>query len=220
MNAIDTFNRLRPTDDELDDMTSARIFDSILHDTAVADDATVGVDDEIAWPEPLIAVDRRFRRLTGVAAAAALVVSLGGLVAVRSTRTHRPVAVGSAEPAATSSSLSAASAPSGAPSSLPERSPAGGLHLGGQVPSCTQVAPDAYRCTLAQPYDASMPDARNEVGMTTWYLDDASVVAGGCRTTTADAHEWLCFVGQRAVEERTIGQALLGTRQQGGFVAG
>ena len=56
--------------------------------------------------------------------------------------------------------------------------------------------------------------------MTAWYLDDAAVVGGGCRTTTSDAHEWICYVGQRAVDEQTISAALLGTRQSNIFVTG
>jgi hypothetical protein len=58
-----------------------------------------------------------------------------------------------------------------------------------------------------------MPDALNEVGMTEYYLEDSGVVTGGCRTTTANSSEWLCYVGQRAVDEDIISGALLGTRQ-------
>ena len=70
------------------------------------------------------------------------------------------------------------------------------------------------------PYDASMPDARNEIGMTMFYLNDPAVVAGGCRTTMSDAREWLCYVGRRAVDEGTISGALLDTQQTDGLVRG
>jgi hypothetical protein len=94
------------------------------------------------------------------------------------------------------------------------------MWIGGQVPSCTEVAADAYQCALLTPYDASMPDAQNEIGLSMWYLDNSSLVAGGCRTTTTDSRNWLCYTGQRAVDEGYVLAQTLGTWQPNEFAAG
>lgn len=102
--------------------------------------------------------------------------------------------------------------------------PPGGLALAGQQPTCTMVNADVYTCTLASSYDPA-GDALYEIGLVTYYTDSSSLVAGGCRTTTADARNWICYVGGRAVVEATVtpngvGELYLGQPALNAYAAG
>ncbi len=230
MNALRTFKKLRPSEAELDEIMSARVWESILADTSGAGNAGSNNGHEIEWIDPFEWSDRGRGGWTSVAAAAILIAGVGGIAAVRSVSGHSVVVAPAADPAESASFVSSpnktlpttTNGPTTVvpPTTAPHDLPTGGMVLGGQVPSCSQIATDTYRCVLPNPFDASMPDALNEVGMTEYYLDDSGVVTGGCRTTTANSSEWLCYVGQRAVDEDIISGALLGTRQPPGFVAG
>ena len=185
---------------------------------------------ELEWIDPFAWSDRRPGRLVSVAAATVLILGLGGIAALQSAGGHGVVMAPAANPTESAGSLSSANTATSAVVDLPTTVvstttaphvlPIGGMSLGGQVPLCNELSSDTYRCSLSNPYDASMPEALNEVGLTAWYLNDLAVVAGGCRTTTANSREWLCYVGQRAVDEGIISGALLGTRQAPGFVSG
>jgi hypothetical protein len=229
MNALRTFNQLRPTDDQLDEITSARIWKSIAPDSARAEDTRLTDGEEIEWVSPFEWSDRHRSHWTSVAAVAILIVGVGGIAAALKVggRTYAvaPAAIPTESspapvpPSASQVALAEAPTTNARPTTMQDL-PSGGLHLGGQVPVCSRLATDTYRCTLPKPFDPSFPDALNDVGMAELYVDDSAIVSGGCRTTTPDAHEWLCYVGKRAVDENIISGALLGSPGPTGFVSG
>ena len=221
MNALHTFARLRPDDDELDELTSERIWRSIVPTDARPDELGFDPEPDRTWIDT-VGIDEREsvaprRRGVLVAAMVLVVAGIGG-VAVSGIR-HDDGAAGASVPVTTvpPTTVPPTVAP---PTTLPQELPEGGMWIAGQVPTCTRLAADEYDCTLSAPHDPSMPDALNEIGLADAYLDNSSLVAGGCRTTTADSRHWICFVGRRAVDEQLIAPALLGQWQPNSFAAG
>jgi len=103
--------------------------------------------------------------------------------------------------------------------------PEGGLNLAGQVPTCREVTAEEYGCVLLTSFDPTdaAGDYVYELGIVETYVNDSSLIAGGCRSTSIDARQWSCYVGQRAVDENlvlTYGGAKLGDWQPNEYIAG
>jgi len=84
-----------------------------------------------------------------------------------------------------------------------------GAVLNGVVPSCIATAePDVFECSInAFPEPLGTLDY---TGYTSVIVDDTSLVSGGCRATNSDATEYLCHVGDRAVDEFVVSSGWLG----------
>jgi hypothetical protein len=86
--------------------------------------------------------------------------------------------------------------------------PAGTLSLAGTQPSCTVVRQNVeYRCTLGRTPAAEVSDWKGTVEST---VDASKHVNGGCRSLASDGRTWQCYIGRAAVEEKIIGDGLLG----------
>ncbi len=178
-------------------------------------------------------LDRPRRSSAILAMVAALVIFAGGatMLSARGTPRSTPLAsagsVGGDGVPVTDSPVVTTSAPdpttTPAPPPVANELPAGGLSVGGQTPTCTKVYDDQYDCTLTTPLDPLEPANAlyvDKTGMAELYVNSSSRVAGGCRSTSADARHWFCYVGQRAVDEQIIGAQLLGTWQLDTYIAG
>ena len=97
--------------------------------------------------------------------------------------------------------------------------PEGGLNLAGQVPNCSKVTVEVYECWLPSSFDPA-GDAVYPTGIAEYYVNDSSLVEGGCRNTSTDARQWVCYTGQRAVVENIIIASLLGDWQPNAYAAG
>ena len=86
--------------------------------------------------------------------------------------------------------------------------PAGTAWLQATDPSCTTVTDGVeYHCTLAKHPSDAISDWLGTVEPT---VDATKHVNGGCRSLSHDGREWQCYIGQKAVDEKIIGQDFLG----------
>jgi hypothetical protein len=86
--------------------------------------------------------------------------------------------------------------------------PAGTLALAGTEPTCTVVEKDVeFHCLLAR---APAPEVSDWKGTVEPSVDAGKHVNGGCRSLASDGREWQCYIGQAAVDQKIIGQGLLG----------
>jgi hypothetical protein len=93
-------------------------------------------------------------------------------------------------------------------SDVAQSMPAGTLALEGTEPTCTVVTEDVeFHCTLAK---APAPEVSDWKGTIEPTVDSTKHVNGGCRSLASDGKEWQCYLGQKAVDERIIGQQFLG----------
>jgi hypothetical protein len=93
----------------------------------------------------------------------------------------------------------------------------GGALLQGVEPSCTTLDSIVYDCTItAYPEPAEI----DMTGYAAIIVDDTSHVSGGCRARSADALQWMCYVGQRAVDEQIVGPNFIGDWAPRTFIAG
>lgn len=116
----------------------------------------------------------------------------------------------------TTSSATESSPPTTVP---PARVPLpAGAELQGLTPSCTTVDGIEYDCTLEE-YAVPLGDF-DMTGYVIEIVDDTSHVSGGCRSASADALTWRCYVGQRAVEEEIVAAGFLGDWAPRGYIAG
>ena len=92
--------------------------------------------------------------------------------------------------------------------------PAGTLALAGTEPTCTVVTKDVeYHCVLAKAPAIEVTDAAGNPqwkGTVEPSIDASKHVNGGCRGLTNDGLEWQCYIGQAAVDQKIVGQSLLG----------
>jgi hypothetical protein len=88
---------------------------------------------------------------------------------------------------------------------------AGGFIFQGTHPTCTVVSEGVeYNCTLDKP---PIPEITNFKGTVYQTVDATHHVNGGCRGLTSDGHEWECWIGQGAVDQKIISQDFLGELQ-------
>jgi len=94
-----------------------------------------------------------------------------------------------------------------------------GAVLNGVVPSCIATAdPGVFECSIdAFPEPLGTLDY---TGYTSVIVDDTSHVSGGCRATNSDATEYLCYVGDRAVDEFVVSSGYLGQYSPREYAAG
>ena len=86
--------------------------------------------------------------------------------------------------------------------------PAGTLALAGTEPTCSVVTKDVeFHCVLAK---APAPEVSDWKGTVEPSVDASKHVNGGCRSLARDGREWECYIGQAAVDQKIIGQSLLG----------
>jgi hypothetical protein len=86
--------------------------------------------------------------------------------------------------------------------------PAGTLALAGTEPTCTVVTKDVeFHCVLE---NAPAPEVSDWKGTVEPSVDASKHVNGGCRSLASDGREWQCYIGQAAVDQKIIGQSLLG----------
>jgi hypothetical protein len=86
--------------------------------------------------------------------------------------------------------------------------PAGAAWLANTDPSCSEVTPGVeYHCVLAKHPSDAISDWLGTVNET---VDATKHVNGGCRSLSHDGLEWQCYIGQKAVDEKIIGQDFLG----------
>jgi hypothetical protein len=86
--------------------------------------------------------------------------------------------------------------------------PAGTLALAGTEPTCTVVTKGVeFHCVLAE---APAPEVSDWKGTVEPSVDASKHVNGGCRSLAQDGREWECYIGQAAVDQKIIGQSLLG----------
>jgi hypothetical protein len=99
-------------------------------------------------------------------------------------------------------------------SDVAQSMPAGTLALAGTQPTCTVVTDDVeFHCVLAKAPAAEVTDAHGNPawkGTVEPSVDAGKHVNGGCRSLTQDGREWECYIGQAAVDQKIIGQSLLG----------
>jgi hypothetical protein len=93
--------------------------------------------------------------------------------------------------------------------------PAGSVVFAGVTPTCTAVgkAGDTMNCTI----DGGMKDTSlaDWTGTIENFTGPDSTIGGACRSQDARGAEWLCFTGQKAVDEKLIGPAVLGLHSNG-----
>ena len=163
---------------------------------------------------PRARVEQRHRRLAPVLGIAAAVLMIGGLavVAQRGGETVPGEAFGAAPDLAVD--VTAAAPVDLAPIPVATDVPVevllpDGAVLNGVVPSCIATAdPDVFECSIdAFPEPLGTLDY---TGYTSVIVDDTSHVSGGCRATNSDATEYLCYVGDRAVDEFVVSSGCLG----------
>ena len=93
-------------------------------------------------------------------------------------------------------------------SDVAQSMPAGTLALAGTEPTCTIVTQDVeFHCVLA---NAPAPEVADWKGTVEPTVDSSKHVNGGCRSLASDGKEWECYLGQKAVDEKIIGQSFLG----------
>jgi hypothetical protein len=93
-------------------------------------------------------------------------------------------------------------------SDVAQSMPAGTLALAGTEPTCTVVTKDVeFHCVLAK---APAPEVSDWKGTVESSVDATKHVNGGCRSLASDGREWECYIGQAAVDQKIIGQQLLG----------
>ena len=93
-------------------------------------------------------------------------------------------------------------------SDVAQSMPAGTLALAGTEPTCTIVTEDVeFHCVLTNAPAAEVADWKGTVEPT---VDATKHVNGGCRSLASDGKEWECYLGQKAVDEKIIGQSFLG----------
>jgi hypothetical protein len=93
-------------------------------------------------------------------------------------------------------------------SDVAQSMPAGTLALAGTEPTCTIVTQDVeFHCTLGR---APAPEVSDWLGTVEPTVDTSKHVNGGCRSLASDGKEWECYLGQKAVDEKIIGQGFLG----------
>lgn len=91
--------------------------------------------------------------------------------------------------------------------------PAGAAWLANTDPSCTTVTEGVeYHCVLAKHPSDAISDWLGTVNET---VDSTQHVNGGCRSLSHDGREWQCYIGQKAVDEKIIGQGFLGEKVLG-----
>lgn len=158
--------------------------------------------------------------------------TLTGAAAASDTTTESPVSLTSAPsvidptPASTTpaapDTIANAQAPlTPAPSVIdptPVRLPDGAV-LNGVAPSCTATTDEVvFECTIA-----AFPEplgTTDYTGYVSEIVDDTSHVSGGCRATNPDATAYLCYIGQRAVDEQIVGENFLGEWAPRAYAAG
>ena len=96
-------------------------------------------------------------------------------------------------------------------SEVAQSMPAGTLALAGTEPTCTVVQEEVeFHCVLAK---APAPEVSDWKGTVEPSVDASKHVNGGCRSLASDGREWECYIGQAAVDQKIIGQGLLGEFQ-------
>jgi hypothetical protein len=108
-----------------------------------------------------------------------------------------------------------------APAVVPIPLPDGGTMQGFSL-MCTTNDGIEFDCAVegyrnAGGYDDGGLDHTGEVQV---IVSDASVVTGGCRSTSADGSTWHCAIGQRAVELEMVTERYLGEWTPIGYAAG
>ncbi len=89
--------------------------------------------------------------------------------------------------------------------------PNGAMIFQGTTPTCTEVEPGiVFDCTLPDGPDSSVEQYGDYTNMAQALTDDTLHVSGGCRGQNADGTHWICYIGERAVEEQIIGPDFLG----------
>ena len=70
-----------------------------------------------------------------------------------------------------------------------------------------------FHCVLAKAPAAEVTDSHGNPawkGTVEPSVDASKHVNGGCRSLASDGREWQCYIGQAAVDQKIIGQSLLG----------
>jgi hypothetical protein len=175
---------------------------------------------------PRAHVEQRRRRLAPLAGVAAAVLMVAGLalVAQRSGQPSAGDAVGAAPDPAVDASAAAPANLAPLPTAVTEPPvvevplPDGAV-LNGIEPTCVETPdPEVLECSIAE-----FPEPHGTfdyTGYTSLIVDDTSHVSGGCRSTNADATQYLCYLGTRAVDEAIVGPDYLGQWAPREFVAG
>ena len=92
--------------------------------------------------------------------------------------------------------------------------PNGATMFQGTTPKCTEVEPGVvFRCLVPGGPSKVVDVQSSYKGVIEVLSSDDLVVSGGCRGQDDAGTVWLCYVGQRAVDEGLIAQDFLGTKQ-------
>jgi hypothetical protein len=180
--------------------------------------------DDVLGGTPVISLTatrvRARRRSSSIVLAAAAVAGVAIVGAVLTAPRPQTVAVDAAAAPPPATEPATTPPPTASPTTLPALAyPDGGMMLGGQRPLCTALDATSYSCTLPEPFPGDVPNY-DDTGYAEFYTDDTGVVTGGCRSTSADASAWICYVGERAVEQQIIGDGFLGEVAGTGFSPG
>lgn len=172
----------------------------------------------------------RPRRALPFIGAAASIILVAGLVIARQDSTPEQPA-GSATSPTAPTDIDNTVAPTTTETTVPSTTaaptttlarvplPAGG-RIQGIVPSCTTTDSIAYDCAIAEFPEPGVGTVVDYTGYVTEIVDDTSHVSGGCRSTSADATRYTCYVGQRAIDEQTVDARRLGEWAPQGYIAG
>ncbi|HYN35326.1 MAG TPA: hypothetical protein VES40_22055 [Ilumatobacteraceae bacterium] len=94
-----------------------------------------------------------------------------------------------------------------------------GAVLNGMEPICTATIDEmVFKCTI--PAFPEPVGTLDYTGYVTEIVDDASRVSGGCRSTNPVATEYLCYIGQRAIDEQIISEDFLGDQSSREYASG
>lgn len=86
--------------------------------------------------------------------------------------------------------------------------PAGAAIFAGTHATCSVVVANVeYHCVLDRPPSHEVDDFKGVVEPT---VDRTKHVNGGCRGLSSDGLTWQCYLGEKAVKQRIIGQGFLG----------
>lgn len=94
-----------------------------------------------------------------------------------------------------------------------------GAVLNGIEPTCTATTDEmVFKCTI--PAFPEPLGTLDYTGYVTEIVDDTSHVSGGCRATNPDATAYLCYIGQRAIDEQTMSEDRLGDQSSREYASG
>ena len=96
------------------------------------------------------------------------------------------------------------------PDEVAKGMPAGAMAFAGVTPSCTDEGDSTFHCTVSGGVKST--EVSDWKGTIEPFTNAQQEIAGGCVSQDSRGVLWICFAGQKAVDEGMIGQDFLGER--------